>query len=164
MKRKEKYALVPLLVFVLGTAGCGRDSIAPAAVVPVPPEILAAPTQIAIGSTTLRLTTYLWRDFQPGASTDATLLARLQLQADAGSAIPSGLKVDKAWVVLDSQAWVTAPRQEGPLPNTSTLVVISRGGPAWGVGALVTVVAQVRDGGNNSYLLRAAPQKIVGAD
>jgi hypothetical protein len=159
MNRKERSVCIPLLVVALGISGCDRNPIAP--VIPVPPDVLAAPSQIAVGNTTLRLETYLWRNFQPGPSTETPLLAQLRIQADGGSAIPSGLHVEKAWLVLDNQAWLSTPQQEGPPPNASTLEVMSRGGPAWPVGALVTVVAQVRDGGNLSYLLRAAPQLIA---
>lgn len=155
-------AIAPLMFLALGISGCARDpsaSVAP--VYPVPPEILAAPSQIAIGSTTLRLATYLWRDFMPGPTATQPLLARLRLQADGGSAIPPGTQIDKAWLVLDNEAWISVPQQEIPPQDASMLDVMSRGGPEWPVGAMVSVVVQIHDAANNSYLLRAEPQAIV---
>ena len=158
MDRRETSAIIPLAFLALLIAGCGRNPSAP--IVQIPPEIVNAPNEIVVGSTTLRLEPYLWRNFQPSTSPDTRLLAQLRIQAGTGNLIPPGLTVEKAWLVLDDEAWVSTPRQEGPPSSESSLEYMSRGGPSWSVGALVTAVVQLRDGGNNSYLLRAAPQTI----
>jgi hypothetical protein len=158
MNRKETSAIVPLVFLTLLFTGCGRNPSAP--IVQVPPEIANAPNEIVVGGTTLRLETYLWRDFQPSTSPDTRLLAQLRIQAGTGNLIPPGLAVEKAWLILDHEAWVSTPRQEGPPSSESNLEYMSRGGPSWSVGALITAVVQVRDASNNSYLLRAAPQAI----
>jgi len=158
LNRKETLAIVPLIFLTLIATGCGRNPSAP--IVQAPPEIIIAPNEIVVGGTTLRLQTYLWRDFQPGSSPDTRLLAQLRIQAGAGNLIPPGLTIEKAWLVLDDEAWVSTPRQEAPPSSASSLEYMSRGGPEWSVGALVTAVVQVRDASNNSYLLRAATQAI----
>lgn len=138
--------------------GCGRNPAAP--IVQVPPEIVSAPNEIVVGGTTLRLETYLWRNFQAGTSLDTRLLAQLRISAGTGGLIPAGLTVEKAWLLLDDEAWVSTPRQEGLPSSERSLEYMARGGPSWSVGALVSAVVQVRDASNNSYLLRAAPQAI----
>ncbi len=159
MNRKEKSVILPSILLGLVIAACSRSP--SALVAPVPPEILAAPNEIVVGSTTLRLTTYLWRDFQPSTSPDTRLLAQLRIQTGAGSVIPPGLEVEKAWLVLDNESWLSTPRQEGPPSSASSLEYMSRAGPEWPIGALVKAVIQVRDASNNSYLLSAAPQAIA---
>jgi hypothetical protein len=158
MNRKERSPIVSLLFVALVIAGCGRNPSAP--IVQVPPEVVNAPTEIVVGGNTLRLETYLWRNFQPGTSMDTRLLAQLRLRAGAGSLIPSGLAVEKAWLFLDDEAWLSTPRQESPPSSESSVEYMSRGGPSWSVGALISAVVQVRDASNNSHLLRAAPQAI----
>ena len=158
MTRKETSAIVPLIFLTLLVTACARNPSAP--IGQVPPEILNAPSEIVVGGTTLRLQPYLWRNFQPSTSADTRLLAQLRIQAGTGNLIPAGLVVEKAWLILDDDAWVSTPRQEGPPSNESNLEYMSRGGPTWSVGALITAVVQVRDSSNNSYLLRAAPQAI----
>ena len=154
--------IFPSLLLGLAAVACSRNPSAP--VVPVPSEILAAPTEIVVGSSALRLTTYFWRDFQPGSSTDTRLLAQLQIRAAAGEALPSALVVEKAWLILADQAWLSTPRQEGPPSGAGSVAYMLRGGPEWPVGALVTAVIQLRDAGNNSYFLRASPQAIQRTD
>lgn len=158
MNTRATSAFVPLVFLTLLVAGCSRNPSAP--IVEVPPEIVNAPHEIVVGGTALQLGTYLWRDFQPSTSPDTRLLAQLRIQAGTGNPIPPGLSVEKAWLILDDKAWVSTPRQEGPPSSESNLEYMSRGGPAWSVGALVTAVVQVRDASNNVYFLRAAPQPI----
>jgi hypothetical protein len=162
MNRREASAIVPFIFFILLITSCARNPSAP--IVQAPPEIVNAPSEIVVGGTMLRLQPYLWRNFQPSSSPDTRLLAQLRIQAGTGNLIPPGLVVEKAWLILDDEAWVSTPRQEGPPSSETDLEYMSRGGPFWSVGALVTAVVQVRDASNNSYLLRAAPQTIARAD
>lgn len=159
MKRKETSTLVPLIFLTLLVTGCGRNPSAP--IVQVPPEIVGAPNEVVVAGTALRLETYLWRNFQPGTSPDTRLLAQLRIRAGTGSLIPPGLTVEKAWLVLDDEAWVSTPQQEAPPSSESSVEYMSRGGPSWSVGAQVTAVVQVRDAADKAYLLRAAPQAIA---
>jgi len=149
--------IFPSLLLGLAAVACSRNPSAP--VVPVPSEILAAPTEIVVGRSSLRLTTYFWRDFQPGSSVDTRLLAQLQIRAAAGEAVPPALVVERAWLIMADQAWVTTPRL-----GAGSVVYMLRGGPEWPVGALVTAVIQVRDSSNGTYLLRASPQAIHRTD
>jgi hypothetical protein len=165
MNRRETSAIVPLMFLALLVTGCGENPSAPIIegppeIVKAPSEIVNAPNDIVVGGTTLRLESYLWRDFQPGTSPDTRLLAQLRIRAEAGSVIPSGVVIEKAWLIMNDEAWVSTPRQEGPPSSESSVEYMSRSGPLWSVGAQVTAVVQVRDAANNSYLLRAAPKEI----
>jgi len=162
MNTRPKSMILPLLFLGLAAVACSRSPSAP--VVPVPSELLAAPNEIVVGSSVLRLTTYLWRDFQPSTSPDTRLLAQLQIRAAAGQAVPSTLVVGKAWLILANEAWLSTPRQEGPPSGAGSVEYMSRGGPEWPIGALVTAVIHLRDASNNSYLLRAPPQAILRTD
>jgi hypothetical protein len=159
MKREETSTLVPLIFLTLMVTGCGRNPSAP--IGQVPAEIVSAPNEIVVAGTALRLETHLWRNFQPGVSPDTRLLAQLRIRAGTGSLIPPGLTVEKAWLVLDDEAWVSTPQQEAPPSSESSVEYMSRGGPSWSVGAQVTAVVQVRDATDKAYLLRAAPQAIA---
>lgn len=161
MNTRPKSMIFPVLFLGLAAVACSRSPSAP--VVPVPSELLNAPNEIVVGSSVLRLTTYLWRDFQPSTSPDTRLLAQLQIRA-ADEAVPSTLVVEKAWLILANEAWLSTPRQERPPAGAGSVEYMSRGGPEWPVGALVTAVIQLRDASNNSYLLRASPQAILRTD
>ena len=153
--------LITRLVFLGLLAGC---SDAPTASIgQVQPEIVGAPIEIVVGNATLRLNIYPWRDFQPGTSTDTRLMTQFQIAVGTGS-LPSGLRAEKAWVVRENEAWITIPGQEAPPSRASRVEYMSRGGPTWPVGTLVTGVLQLRDAANNSYLLRSSAQAIVRTD
>jgi hypothetical protein len=158
MNREKTSAIIPLIFLTLLATGCDRNPSAP--IVQVPPEIVVAPNEILVGGTALRLEPFLWRDFQPSTSPDTRLLAQLRIQAGTGNLIPPGLTVEKAWLVLGDEAWVSTPQQEAPPSSESSVEYMSRGGPSWSVGAQVTAVVQVRDATDKAYLLRAAPQAI----
>ena len=129
----------------------------------VPPEVLNAPNEIVVGNTTVRLDISPWRDFQPGTSPDTRLMTLFQITAGTGS-LPPGLRPEKAWLVRDSEAWSSVPRQEMPPSSASKADYVSRSGPTWPVGTLVTGILQLRDAVNNSYLLRSPVQPIGRAD
>jgi hypothetical protein len=145
------------LVFLGLLAGCSAALTAP--IGPVPPEIVDAPNEIVVGDATLRLNVDPWRDFQPSSSPDTRLMTQFQIAVSTGT-VPSGLRAEKAWLVRGNEAWITIPRQEAPPSSASSVEYMSRGGPAWPVGTLVTGVLQLRDAANNSYLLRSSAQAI----
>ncbi|MGH7652104.1 MAG: hypothetical protein ACREMS_09700 [Gemmatimonadaceae bacterium] len=159
--KKQNSGIISLVVVALVTVACNRNPSAP--VIPVPPEIPSAPTEIVVGTTALRLTTSLWRNFQPSSSPDTRLFAQLRVESPAGGLVPSGLKIEKAWLILGDEAWISIP-QVGPASTPNSVEYMSRGGPEWPIGGLVTAVIQLRDANNNVSLLRAAPQAVGRVD
>jgi hypothetical protein len=153
--------LIARLVFLGLLAGCSGAPTAP--IGQVPPEIVDAPNEIVVGNATLRLNVYPWRDFQPGTTPDTRLMTQFQIAVGTGN-LPLGLRAEKAWLVRENEAWITIPRQEAPPSSASRVEYMSRGGPTWPVGTLVTGVLQLRDAANNSYLLRSSAQAIGRTD
>jgi hypothetical protein len=150
-----RFVLIGLL------AGCSAGATAP--IGNVPPEIVAAPNEVVVGNATLTLAVYPWRDFMPSSSPDTRLMAQFQIAVVAGT-LPSGIRIEKAWLVRDNEAWTTIPRQESSPSSASRVEYMSRGGPTWTVGSVVTGIVQLRDAAHNSYLLRSSPHAIVRAD
>jgi hypothetical protein len=154
----------PLLVCLLSvTVLVGCSAVPSAPIAQVPPEVVTAPNEIVVGNATLRLDIYPYRNFQPGISPDTRLIVGFQIGAGAGS-IPTGLRAEKAWIVRENEGWISTPRQEQPPFNASQVEYVSRAGPEWPVGAVVTGVLQLRDASNHSYLLRSTPRAIGRAD
>jgi hypothetical protein len=160
MKLQTRSVPLSLLVCALTIAACHRDPTAP--VVPVPPEILVAPTQLSIGAATLRVSPQLWRNFQPSleGEPEPPLIARVLVRADDPNTFPSDLRIERAWLVFGRRAWVVEPSLYGPALMPPALEMMARGGPAWPIGAAVTVVVELRDISERSYLLRANPEPI----
>src|SRR6476620_11267881 len=96
--------LITRLIFLSLLAGCSAVSTAP--IGQVPPEIVGAPNEIVLGNTTLRLSVYPWRDFQPSSAPDTRLITQFQITIDSGT-VPSGLRAEKAWLVRENEAWPT---------------------------------------------------------
>jgi hypothetical protein len=152
--------IVRTALFCLLT-GCSAAPLAP--IGPVSPEIVNAPNEIVVGNATVHLTIFPWRDFQPSTSPDSRMMTLFQISAPTGS-LPAGLRAEKAWVVRENEAWISVPRQETPAPSASRTDYMSRSGPTWPVGTVVTGVVQLRDAVNNSYLLRSSAQAIARTD
>ena len=126
---------------------------------------LVAPPVVSLAGTTVRLETHLWRDFQPISPPDGKPLAVvLRLITIDGAPIPAALHADSAWVVNGGLVWATALTEEPRIPSASYLDVVGRGGPKWGPGIEVEVVAQLRDAGGHSVRLRARRQLIERTD
>ncbi|HZC68726.1 MAG TPA: hypothetical protein VE201_08925 [Nitrospirales bacterium] len=144
-------------------AGC-KEGTAPV-IAPVPSEILSAPEEIVVRGVTVRLDTYLWRDFQPVSPPDGKpLIAVLRLKSTDGKAIPSGLRVGSVWVVNGDSAWMAEARQEHPPADSAEIEFVAREGPKWGPGITVDVVIRVRDATGDPRLLRATAQPIYRTD
>ena len=147
-------------------AGCGGDTVlAPPTLVPVSPELRSAPAQLVLGGTTVRLDSYLWRDFQPATPPDGKpLIASLRVVSVDGTAIPATVDADSAWIISGDLAWATAVVQEQPRSDASSFDIVARQGPKWGPGIDVDVVVQLRDATGQAFLLLASGQLIHRTD
>ena len=125
---------------------------------------LFAPRLVTMEGATVRAEASLWRDFQPSSPPDGRpLVAILRIQTADGSAIPSALSADSAWVYNGDAVWATTVLEEQPR-SVSYFEVVARNGPKWGPGIEVDVVVRLRDSAGRSMLLQAPRQFIFRSD
>ena len=156
--------LVIGLAALLVLDGCGGSS--PTAPTPGATELAAAPTAVTVAGKSLKLETFLWRDFMPVAPPDGQpLLASLQVRTADGSDVPATVRADMVWVLNGSETWSVVPREEKSRSNTAPYYeVMARDGPKWGPGITVDVVVRLRDAEERAFLLRAPGQMIHRTD
>ena len=130
------------------------------------PKLRAAPTVVTLAGKPLVLEASLWRDFMPISPPDGQpLVAVLQIKAADGSAVPSSVRADAAWVVFGDEVWATPVAEEQARDETAPFYeVVARDGPKWGPGVTVEVIVQLRDGVGPTVLLRAPDQLINRSD
>lgn len=150
----------------LASACTSEAAIGPPMLVPVSSDVRSAPQEAVIADVTVRLETYLWRDYQPISPPDGQpLIAVLRIETVDGAAIPASLQADSAWILNGELAWATAVREEWPRgPVASFFEVAARNGPKWGPGIEVDVVVRLRDAAGQILLLQARAQLIHRTD
>lgn len=94
---------------------------------------------------------------------------------DDGKAFPTGLRIERAWVLFDGKAWEATELREQDItdrsyedaegvtrnrPGSPMFRVVASNGPKWGPGVEVDVVVGLIDGQGRRTLLRA-PKQIV---
>jgi len=165
MSRCRRFGLCLLLL-----SGCGHGDarLSPAALL-APAElgrVRAAAESVAAAGATLRLDTYLWRDFMPVAPPDGQpLRAVLRITTADSSAFPPALRADAAWVLNGGAVWATWLEEARPrTPGDPTLEVGAQGGPKWGPGIEVDVVVRLRGVAGAAGYLRARDQLIHRTD
>jgi hypothetical protein len=169
-RRATLTAAVSLFTLIV-TSGCGGSSgTAPASPTlssATASQLRTAPEAVTLpGGQTLRLSTYLWRDFQPVSPVDGKpLIAVFRVATADQTPLPTGTRVDAAWVVFGDEVWNAQPVEEQPRESGSpSLEVVGRNGPKWGPNASVDVIVQVRDDRNATYRLQAPQQPIARTD
>jgi hypothetical protein len=71
----------------------------------------------------------------------------------------AAVRVERIWVLFGDQVWSAGADQ---VPGTQDWV--ARGGPKWGPGVRVDVVARLREAGGEDVLVRAADRIIQRTD
>jgi hypothetical protein len=157
--RRTLTALTATLVLT----ACGGSS--PAIPSPLPSDLAAAPTRVALAGKTLVLDASLWRDFMPISPPDGKpLTAVLQVRADDGSEVPATVVADMVWVLNGADTWSTMPREERSRHETAPIYeLVARDGPKWGPGITVDVVVRLHDQSGRHFLLRVANRPIQAA-
>jgi hypothetical protein len=138
-------------------------------------DLRDAPTIVVLNHESLSLWTYPWRDFMPGPTQGADgspLMVVLRLANADKKPIPTGVRMDRAWVLFGDEVWEAsslrqrmfgqAPPKEGWI-NCSDLSVCEttiRGGPKWGPRVSVDVVVLLTDRDGNHHFLRAPKQNV----
>ncbi len=125
---------------------------------PESPSVASAPERVKIDGHEYTLIANAWRDFQPVAPPDGQpLIVMVNASAVDASALPADLSLDQVWVLNGKDKWSAKPGSSSP----SEAVV--RGGPKWGPGIKVDVVARLKRG-KQTRLVRAAGVEIKRTD
>lgn len=138
-------------------------------------DLRNAPTEIVLDGKSLSLSTYLWRDFNPGPGCGpdgSPLMVGLKIATSDKQAFPSGVRLDRAWVLFGEQIWeasdfrsqVKSPslNKDGWINCSASPVceATAREGPKWGPGVLVDVVVRIIDKEGQHHLIQATGQDI----
>jgi hypothetical protein len=108
----------------------------------------------------------LWRDFMPMAPPDGeSLVAILKVSSSDLMPLPADLAIDQVWVINGEKQWsVRADQPSGADQSQATRLEQSvRGGPKWGPGIKVDVVARLKQG-KQTWLLKQAGVTIKRTD
>jgi hypothetical protein len=125
---------------------------------PSEPELTglrATPTSVILAGQRFELPVSLYRDFMPASPPDGRPLAAVVRLPDQLAAV----RVERIWVLLGDEVWSAEVEQ---VPGTRDWV--ARGGPKWGPGVLVDVVARLREDDGEGVLVRAADRVIERTD
>ena len=138
-------------------------------------ELRNAPTMVVLDNKSLHLSTYPWRDFMPGkwGADGSPMMVVLKVNTVDQQPFPSGVRMDKAWVLFGEEAWeasdfrVTMPGQDRArdlwmkCPDSPVCEATIRGGPKWGPGVYVDVVVRLTDSQGKHYFLQAPNQYVL---
>ena len=150
------------LLLLLASAGLAQRAPDPA---PAVRDLLAAPTTVRIGARLVRLDASLWRDFMPMAEPNGSpLSAVVRARTADGSAFPSNAHIVAVWIVRDPDVWTAAVADRSDALEPSTNEVVATGGPKWGPGITVEVIARIRKVDGTTILVRAPSRRINRTD
>jgi len=122
-------------------------------------SIASAPERVAIDGREYTLNASAWRDFQPVAPRDGQpLVVVVKLTSAEPIPTPADLAIDHVWVLNGKEQWSAKPAT-GTAPSETAV----RGGPKWGPGIKVDVVARLKQG-TKTWLVRAAGVDIKRTD
>ncbi len=129
-------------------------------------DLLDAKESITIGSSKLRLTAEIWRDFMPMALADDSAAARAALAAtrgmmigvkvidEGGKSLPKSLHAEVVYVVQGDRIWQSsAIEQRRNESNPSVLDLEIRKGPQWEPRSFVDIFVRIKDGNGAPFLL-----------
>jgi hypothetical protein len=137
-------------------------------------QLRNAPAKIVLDGKSLSLSAYLWRDFSPGAwgYNGSPLKLGLKVATTDKEAFPSGVRVERVWVLFGEQIWEASDfrslrrglsdNKEGWINCSVSPVceVPTRDGPQWSPGVFVDVVVRLIDKEGKHHLIQAQKQYI----
>jgi hypothetical protein len=156
MKRAKVNIVLLCCAVLMAAAGCGtacrccRSGTA---------SIASAPELVQIDGREYKLTVNAWRDFQPVAPPNGQpLVVVVKVLPVDKMLVPDDLAIDHVWVLNGKEQWSAAPE-----PGAMRLETSVRGGPKWGPGVKVDVVARLKQG-KKTWLVRAPGVDIKRTD
>jgi hypothetical protein len=132
---------------------------APTLEAPTLASLRAAPSSAKVGTLTIVLSAYLWRDFMPPVPAGGRPLVATIVVATSDTAVAPPVELEAAWIINGEEVW-KPNLQFDPLvdPYPNTILKVGRDGPKWTAGATVDVVVRVRDTAGNAHLIRKSAQ------
>jgi hypothetical protein len=132
----------------------------------LPPQSRKAKDLTSIEGINIELSAKLWRTFLPvePSRTVSYLSAVLELRTDNGSMLPSGIVVDRIWVVKDSQVWQPEILDKHPVGRCTAIYYKSHAGPEWPPSAKVDVLISLQDTTGHMQYLQVRQQRIERRD
>lgn len=144
-------------------------------------DLRKAPGKVVLDGRSLSLSAYLWRDFMPGPPPmidGKPMIAVFKVATSDKKSFPSGVRIDRAWVLFGEQVWETSEfrdQLDGPNNKNSNerwvncldspvCEAVARGGPKWGPHVFVDVVVRLTDREGRHHLLQAPKQYVNRAD
>lgn len=120
--------------------------------------LLAAPAEIEIDGQRLVFDAIPWRDFMPGVGEEngSGLIVVARVEDPGEHPLPTGLVIDRIWVVRGTDVWTPAEIEQPPRPWTWRYESVVRDGPRWEPQTVVHVIAQVRDSAGGKWWLHEA--------
>ena len=136
-------------------------------------DLRSAPTEVVLDGRSLSLSADLWRDFMPSLPPmidGKPMIAVLKVATSDKKPFPSGVRLDRAWVLFGEQMWEISEfraQVKGTPQNKDSWIncadspvceVVAREGPKWGPAVFVDVVVRLTDKEGRHYLLQAPKQ------
>ncbi|MDB4906676.1 MAG: S-layer protein [Gemmatimonadetes bacterium] len=150
------------LLMFLATSGLAQSAPVP---LPAVRELLEAPTVVMIAGRQVRLDAYLWRDFMPiAASNGSPLGAVVRARTSDGTTFPAGARIEAVWIVRAPDVWTAVVTDRSDELEPATREVVASGGPKWGPGITVEVIARIRSVDGTTILVRAPSRRINRTD
>lgn len=158
LAKESAVRIIPLLL-AAALSGCSLadpDRSHPL-VVPAPAEFRNAPASFVWDGRVVGLSASLYRDFMPVAPRDGRPLTVLAAAADPSPSPVAAFPVLTLLVIRGDRAWVADIEQAPSIPGV--FAVEADGGPKWGPGEAVDVVARLRlpDGRSQLVAARGVP-------
>ena len=130
-------------------------------------DLRKAPTEVVLDGRSLSLSAYLWRDFNPSSPPDGTpMIAVFKVGTSDKKPFPSGVRMDRAWVLFGEQMWEASEFRAQvkdkdswiSCPDSPVCEAVARDGPKWGPGVFVDVVVRLTDKEGRHHLLQVPKQ------
>ena len=138
-------------------------------------DLRNAATKIVLDGRPLSLSAYPWRDFMPStlpAPDGSPMMVVLKVATADKKPFPSGVRMDRAWVLSGEQVWETSEFRHAKNPGKDSWINCSdspvceataREGPKWGPGVFVDVVVRLTDKEGRHHLLQVRKQCVEAA-
>jgi len=161
MKRTIVGGVLAGCALLLAVVGCGTACRCSRRATAAPK---GAPERVEIDGREYTLAASLWRDFMPMAPPDGeSLVAILKVSPSDMMPLPADLAIDHVWVLNGEKQWSASVDQTTHAPIGSRLEQSVRGGPKWGPGIKVDVVARLKQG-KQTWLVKQAGVTIKRTD
>lgn len=135
-------------------------------------ELKNAPAEIVVDGKSLSLSTSPWRDFSPGPPADARpLMLGLKVVTTDKKDFPSGVRVERVWLIFGEQIWDVSPRISDLSATQQRWIkcsispeceVPTQKGPTDGPIFFVDVVVRLIDKQGKPHLIQAKKQRVTG--